>query len=129
MKYLILLIVFTLSSPVMAQNKEQFVGTPTDCGEYKIAGVVRRIDDSLKIVVNEKTLSEKIISLALLESGKLGPYLDHAVHVSVMLNKKFDGTKAEASGITQAPSDRLPDPMNPQDTGFLLITPSPCIKQ
>lgn len=99
----------------------------TDCGEYTIKGVVRPLKKGLTIVVNEKTQSEMQITTSILESSKLGAFLDKPVTVKALLVKKFDGTKGEAEKILSA-EFRLPDALNPKDTGVSLDKKTECIR-
>lgn len=102
-------------------------GGLSDCGEYTLRGVIRPLEDGLTIVVNEKTQSELRISMPIPEQGKIGGYINKPVTVRALLNKKFDGTKGYTTKIISS-KFRLPDPLNPKDTGVNLEKKIACIK-
>lgn len=97
------------------------------CGEYTLRGVVRPLADGLTIVVNEKTKSEMQIRTTILESSKLGAFIDKPVTVTALLTHKFNGTKGFSEQILKV-DFRLPDPINPQDTGLKLNKKTNCKK-
>lgn len=100
----------------------------SNCGEYTLKGVVRPLEHGLTVVVNEKTQSEMQITTTILESSKLGAFVNKPVTIKALLDKKFDGTKGVASKIIQA-EFRLPDPLNPTDTGAILDKKTTCAKE
>lgn len=109
-----------------------FFMTPTlclaalsECGEYEIKGVVKAGKAGYEIVVNEKTRSELRIQLPTAEQLKVLPYADRAMTANVLLQKKFDGTKGLSDKIISIKT-RIPNPLDPQDTGLSLITKSEC---
>ena len=110
MKYIFLLMLFP--QIIMAE-------IITECGEYTVRGVVRDTPSGLSIFVNEKTQSEYIISMSPLEQGQLGGLINKNVTVELVLDKKFDGQKVTTSKIISKKS-RIPNPINPEDTGFKL---------
>jgi hypothetical protein len=118
MKYFLLLNLFSISL---------FAETVTNCGEYTAKGIVRKGADGLVIVVNEKTKSEHVISLPILEQAKLGPFIDRPLKATLVLTKPFNGTKGYSSSILSA-DDRIPDPLNPEDTGLILNKKLDCQK-
>ena len=99
----------------------------TDCGEYEVRGVVRAKKASYEIVVNEKTMSELNISTPVSEQVKLLPYIHKPLTITLILNKKFDGTKGSAEQITSVKS-RIPDPLKPGDTGLMITNKMECKK-
>ncbi|MBC7428093.1 MAG: hypothetical protein H7336_05750 [Bacteriovorax sp.] len=104
-----------------------FADVITDCGEYTARGIVREKPDGLKLIVNEKTLSEYVISMSLLEQGQLGGLINKDAIVQLILNKKFNGQKGVTSKIISAKS-RILNPLNPEDTGLKLDKKSQCIE-
>ena len=102
-----------------------FCATITDCGEYTARGVVRAKEDGLKLIVNEKTQSEYVISMDPLAQGQLSGLIDRDALVKLVLDKKLDGQKATISKIISAKA-RIPDPLNPEDSGFTLDKKIPC---
>lgn len=99
----------------------------SDCGEYSLRGIVRPLPEGLTIVINENTQSEMQIKTTISESSKLGAFMDKPVTVQALLNKKFDGTKGFSEQIIKV-DFRLPDPLNPKDTGVILIKKTACKK-
>lgn len=104
------------------------VSTPTVCGEYNVSGIVRfeKAKNKFYVVVNEKSMSEQLMSFELLETPKLTPFLNRPLTLTVQLLTKWDGNTGVATNIIGAPKDRVPNPMNPQDTGFDLTKKLPC---
>lgn len=99
----------------------------SECGEYTIKGVIRPLKDGITIVINEKTKSELQIKTTILESSQLAAFSNKPVTVTALLNQKFDGTKGFAEKIIKI-EFRLPDPMNPTDTGVKLEKKTDCKK-
>lgn len=114
------LLLFLMSSTLNASEL-------SECGEYSLRGVVRPLKDGLTIVVNEKTQSEIQIKTSITESSKLGAFINKPVTVTALLTQKFNGTRGFAEHIIKADS-RLPDPLNPKDTGVNLEKKSICKK-
>lgn len=104
-----------------------FAETITECGEYTAKGVVRAKEDGIKFIVNEKTMSEYVISMPRLEQGKIAGHIDRDVTVKLILDKKFDGQKGVTDNIISIES-RIPDPLKPGDTGFTLDKKTSCKK-
>lgn len=99
----------------------------SECGEYYLRGVVRPLKDGLTIVVNEKTQSELQIKTSITESSKLGAFINKPVTATALLTQKFNGTRGFAEQIINA-DFRLPNPLNPKDTGLKLIKKTECKK-
>lgn len=118
MKYLALLLLFPTLS---------FASMFTDCGEYTVKAVVRAGPANFAIIVNEKTQSESIINFPITESQKLGAYMDRSITAVVLLDKAFNGTVGLSEKIVSVTS-RIPDPLNPKDTGFILTKKVDCKK-
>jgi hypothetical protein len=117
MKYLLLL----LTLPTIA-NAEI-----SNCGEYNARAIVRVIDSEMKIVVNEKTQSETVISMPLLEQGKIAGHIDKPVTIKLLLTKKFNGMTGVSDKILSTEL-RIPDPLKAMDTGLTLIKKMDCTK-
>jgi hypothetical protein len=124
LKITISLIALFASTHLMAE----YQGAPYKCGEYKVAGIVRMKNNEIKVVVNEKTVSEQIISFDKYDLPRLTPFFDKPLTLSVRLLTKWDGTKGKATEIIGSPADRVPDPLKPNDTGFELQKELPCQK-
>lgn len=99
----------------------------SSCGEYQVRAIVRAGTIGHEIVVNEKTKSELTLTMPIEERIKLAPYVDRAITAVVLLNTKFDGTKGEIDRIISI-EYRIPDPMNPADTGLKLKKKTGCKK-
>ena len=99
----------------------------TECGHYEVRGVVRAKKISYEIVVNEKTMSQMNISTPVSEQLKLLPYINKPVTITLILNKKFDGTKGSSEQIISVKS-RIPDPLKPGDTGLMITKKMECKK-
>lgn len=99
----------------------------SECGEYTIKGVIRPLPEGLTIVVNEKTQSELKITMPLLEQSKIGGHINKPVTIKALLTTQFDGTKGFTEKIISSEL-RLPDPLNPKDTGLSLDKKLDCKK-
>lgn len=119
------LLFFLYASLVSAETMQP---SPADCGEYKVNGMVRLIDERIKVVVHEKTRSEIILDFELPDQPRLTPFFDRPIALNVVLNTKWNGTRGKVSSISGDPEARVPDPLNPQDTGFKLVKTLPCMK-
>ncbi len=114
------LLFIALSSTALAADWTGFDG----CGLYQVKGVGRIIKNTLVIVVNEKTQSEIIFSVPILNGIKLSPYIDRPLEANLQINEAING--ANGKGTIQMIKDRLPNPLNPKDTGIQLLTKSEC---
>lgn len=124
MKITISLFTLLFSSQLLAE----YQGAPFKCGDYKVAGVVRMRNDEIKVIVNEKTVSEHVMSFDKYDLPRLTPFFDRPLTLSVRLLSKWNGTKGTANEIIGNPADRIPNPLKPNDTGFELIKELPCQK-
>lgn len=118
MKYILLS--FFFSTSILAE-------VITECGEYNVRAVVRAKKDGMVIVVNEKTQSEHTIALPVQEQAKLGAYMEKPASITLLLTSPFNGTRGYSNTIIKI-EDRIPNPLNPQDTGFKLIKKLDCKK-
>lgn len=114
-------ILLMISSSLFSQ--ESWTGI-TVCGLYSAKGIVRSYKDGLVINVNEKTKSEIIISVPIMNEPKLAPYLNKAVEASIEFKKLTPHLKLLGT-VTQIKS-RLPNPIDPSDTGIKLISKGAC---
>jgi hypothetical protein len=100
-----------------------------ECGEYKISGIVRMINNSPVIIVNEHSLSEQNFRVPILEEPKIVPYIDSFFELSASLDKKMDGTKGKLSNLNVI-GRKLHSPLHhstdKQQTGLQLIKPQAC---
>lgn len=97
-----------------------------DCGHYNVRGLIRLGDKGFEIVVNEKTMSEHVISLSSSDQASVAIFLNNSVSAEVLINKKFNGTSGQAQNVMSI-KERIPDPLAPSDTGFSLIKKSECL--
>ena len=95
------------------------------CGEYIVKGVVRAGPANFAIVVNEKPQSEHLINFPIIESQKLGAYLNRPMTATIVVDVPFNGTVGSSDKIISIDS-RIPDPINPTDTGFVLVKKLDC---
>lgn len=105
-----------------------FAEVITDCGEYTAKGVVRAKEDGIKLIVNEKTQSEYVISMPKLEQGKIAGHIDRDVTVKLVLDKSMNAQQGSTDNIISI-DFRIPDPLRPGDTGFTLDKKLPCKKR
>lgn len=96
-----------------------------DCGTYQVRGVVRAPEKSgLHIVVNEKSQSEILVSVSIQDEAALAPYVDKAMEATMAFDKKSPGAKVK--GSVKTINSRIPNPINPMDTGIKLISKAVC---
>lgn len=126
MKMLLINLFILLSQNTFGQ--EEFLATPDKCGEYKISGMVQIVDDDIVIVVHAKSKSQIILSVPLTQQVAIGHYLFRDFSINALLNEKFDGTYGKIATFTGPGELRVPDPLNPKDTGFQLIKEQSCKK-
>ncbi len=100
-------------------------GAISDCGLYEIQGEVRVINTKRVLSVNSKTLSEYLIYFPASEEAKLALYDNRDIKAQVYLLEKLNGTVGNGSTIEEIES-RIPNPLNPQETGFKLIRSKDC---
>lgn len=121
MRFIISITLILLNSPsVFSQD---WTGI-SDCGTYKVSGVARSAKNGLVIVVNEKSKSEVTINVPLQNEALLAPYVDMALEASLIFTKKSQGSKVE--GTIKEIKSRVPNPINPMDTGIKLISKAKC---
>lgn len=93
------LIVFTfLSGPAQA------------CGLYELEGFVREHKGRAVIFVNEKSKSQVTITAPVNWEAKLYAYMNRPVTATILIDKKFDGTKGSLTAINKIEL-RVPDPV------------------
>lgn len=113
-------------SPVRAE----YVGAPTNCGRYEIAGIVEKNKDGIGYLykVNKGTMSEHNLIISQEIEPKVVSYIDRPSKIKAKLLMKFDGTKGEISNIEEI-SMRIPNPLEPMnDNGFKFLSKESCIK-
>jgi hypothetical protein len=120
MRSLFFCFVFLLPSSVFA---EAWTGI-SDCGIYRVKGVARSTPNGLIIVVNEKSKSEINIKIPEHNEAFLAPYVDKAIEASVKIVNKSQGSSVE--GIIMKIASRIPNPINPKDTGIKLSSKALC---
>lgn len=96
----------------------------SSCGTYQVKGIARSTDKGLVIAVNEKSQSEIIIKVSVQNESFLAPYVDKAIEASVLFEKMPRGPIVE--GTIKEIKSRIPNPINPLDTGTKLISKAPC---
>lgn len=97
-----------------------------DCGHYSVRGLVRLGEKGFEIVVNEKTMSEHVMSLSSSDQATVAIFLNNNVSAEVLINKTFNGTIGQAHKVLSI-KERIPNPLAPGDTGFTLIKKSDCL--
>lgn len=118
MKYL--LVLFTLI-PAFS-----FAAIVTECGEYTVKGVVRG-GIGISIIVNEKTMSQYTLSMPGPQQAQIGAYLDAPVTAKVVMTEHLSPVKGKVTEIVSI-SKRIPNPLNPEDTGLILNKKLECRK-
>lgn len=99
-----------------------------ECGEYKISGIARMIEDRPYIIVNEHSRSEYRFTIPIEEEPRLAPYIDRPLELKATIDKKMDGTKGEAKAIFEM-ALRLPNALSSKTgSGFSLLKKLPCQK-
>lgn len=99
----------------------------TECGEYTARGIVRGANAEVKLIVNEKTQSETVISMPKPEQIRMAGYLDKHVTIKLLLTKAFDGMTGFSEKIINTQL-RIPDPIKAMDTGLELVKKMDCQK-
>jgi len=115
-------ILFPVCAPAREADWTGFAG----CGLYQVRGVGRLMNNSLVIVVNENTRSQIVFHLPILNEPRLAPYLDRPLVAELQLDQPMQG--AQGTGTVMQVADRLPNPLNPMDTGIRLMTEGQCHK-
>ncbi len=96
------------------------------CGIYEVKGVAHSTKNGLVIVVNEKTRSEIVITVPILNEAKLAPYIDKAFSAEVLIETIPSGSKV--IGTIKDIHSRIPNPLDPKDTGLKMISKAKCKK-
>jgi hypothetical protein len=123
MKYSLVIAYFALVTSTTLHG-EGWMGS-IECGQYEAKGIVRSINNELHIVVNEKTQSEIIITVPIQNEATLAPYVNMPVAAKVeFLNKPVK--KEKLSGTVKEIKARVPNPLNPADTGIKLLSKEKC---
>jgi hypothetical protein len=117
---LTIILLGSFSTPISAADWTGFQG----CGLYQVRAIARSIKNIPMIVINEKTQSEIVLTLPIENEPTLAPYINRAFLAEVQIEKKMIGPNGK--GIVKNIKTRLPDPLNPTDTGIKLITKSEC---
>ena len=116
----IIIFLIQLSSTVFAQD---WTGI-TDCGIYQVRAVANSTDDGLQIIVNEKTQSEFKIIVPTQNEPYLAPYVKKPLEAKVLIEKKTSGS--DVTGTIKEIKSRIPNPIDPMDTGVKLISKAKC---
>ena len=104
-----------------------FAAVVTDCGEYNIKGVVRG-GVGISIILNEKTQSQYTLTMSGPLQASIGAYLNRDVVANVLLSRLLNPVKGEITKVLSI-ENRIPNPLNPTDTGFTLIKKMDCMKE
>lgn len=96
----------------------------TSCGIYQVSGIVRALKSGLVMVINEKTQSEIIISVAIPNEAKLAPYLDKSMLATVAFEKKPLAPNYQA--VVKDIASRIPNPLSPKDSGIKILSEAKC---
>lgn len=70
-----------------------------ECGDYYAQATIKEKNNSLYVVVNEKSKSEINLEAINDIETKLAPYQNRPVSVKLSINKAFVGSESELSGI------------------------------
>lgn len=98
------------------------------CGQYHLSGIVRKIEDTPLIIVNEHSKSEYRLSVAIEDEPKIVPYVDRAFEMDATILENFDGTKAKLTKLENAKL-KVSNPLDSElDTKLTLIKALPCKK-
>ncbi len=120
MRFLSLLSLFLINSTSALTHWSGFEG----CGTYKVQGVAQSSKKGVLIVVNDKTQSEFEVAIPIENEVRLAPYIDQAIVAEVLINTPPKGSKIQ--GLIKTIKSRLPNPINPADTGMRLISKDKC---
>ena len=104
-----------------------FASVLTECGEYNVKGVVRG-GVGLSIILNEKTQSEYTLKMSGPLQASIGVYLNQDITAKVLMSKHINPVTGEITKIISI-ERRIPNPLNPEDTGFTLINKMDCSKE
>lgn len=96
----------------------------SDCGTYQVRGVARSANSAPHIIVNEKTKSQFSIIVPIENEAYLAPYLNREIEAMVLFEKRVQGQKVE--GLIKEMKLRVPNPINPLDTGVKLVSKTGC---
>lgn len=100
-----------------------------ECGIYKVAGIIRIINDGPFIIINEHSMSEYIISIPISEEPQLAPYINRDLSLVITIDRPFNGYKGHAINIHDTQL-RIPNPLREKtDTSMQLIKKLPCQKK
>ncbi len=94
------------------------------CGLYRVRGIVRIQNNTPVIVVNEKTKSEMVFTLPIPNEPKLSAYIDREMQANLLITEAMNGSKGK--GVVKEIEARIPNPIDPKDTGINFITKSEC---
>jgi hypothetical protein len=111
---------FLFSSNLLAQN---WTGIDK-CGEFQVKGIARYLNHNPVIIVNEKSRSEIIISVPTKNTAFITPYIDKPLQATVKFEKEFHVSQVE--GVIKDIKSRLPNPIDPKDTGFSFVSKGEC---
>ena len=93
------------------------------CGLYRVRGIGRSKPQGLKIIINEKSNSEIIISLPITNEVLLAPYVDKDLTAKI---KIFNTDGSTALAVIKEIDRRIPKPIDPKDTGIEFLEKSDC---
>jgi hypothetical protein len=121
MRFLFLISFFLLIFEV--SFAESWTGL-SSCGHYLVMGTVHINDKGPVIVVNEKSLSEIMITVPIQNEIFLAPYDNQSIEAIVEFSKKFSFSKVQ--GIVKKIKYKTPNPLNPNDSKIKLISAARC---
>lgn len=111
-------IIFFILVLIPIISKAQLV---ENCGVFNFRGIVRIINDSPFLIINEHTLSEYKFSMPISEEPRIAPYIDRAFELTATIEKKMNGTKGAVQNIKNI-QYRVSNPLSETpDTGVKLI--------
>jgi hypothetical protein len=99
-----------------------------DCGEYQASGIVRIVNNAPFIIINERTMSEYVLSIPINEEPKVAPFVNRHFTFTGTIEKKMNGTKGEIKLLKNLDL-KVPNPLNgSKDSRLLKIKDITCKK-
>jgi trehalose/maltose hydrolase-like predicted phosphorylase len=117
------LLLFLTFIPFLAHASNEI----SQCGEYRIKGVVKPKDNTAALIVNENTFSEHTIKFKLEELVKVALFMDNHVNAKIEILHPFKGYYGVADKVLSIDMN-LADPLeqNPERITRLQIKISAC---
>lgn len=97
----------------------------SDCGEYKIKGIIRARENTAALVVNEKTFSEHTFKFRIEELVKVGLFMDSNVSVRLEILHPFKGYYGLADKVISIDMN-IADPLEQNSERITLVKKIVC---